>query len=187
MSLLFPGRFVEQIEMKEITPCMADPEKTKFIAQFDKTLSDILPIMYLYMPNAKYSESLGMVSYKQSQRLVTVFSTGRIGITYVKDRQEADRLVIELKVLVNRAILYYLNHGKPDVTLIDAKERVNVNTVYQLLPRSDCMECGETGCYAYAVKLVNGDIGLEECRSLSTVANLENMNNLRSMMQPIRI
>ena len=187
MSLLFSGRLVDQIEIKEITPCMADPEKIKFIAQADKTLPDILSILYLYVPNGNYSESLGMVSYKQSQRLVTVFSTGKVGMTYVKDRQEADVLVHELKTLVNRAIIYYLNHGKPDVKLIEAKKKVNVNTVYQLLPRSDCKECGEAGCYAYAIKLVNGDVDLEKCKPLLTVTNLEKMNNLKSIMQPIRI
>jgi len=186
-SLLFPGKLVETIEIGEITPCMTDPEKIKFIAQADKTLGDILSILYLVLPNANYSESLGMVSYKQNQRLVTVFSTGKIGMTYVKDRQEADRLVQELKALVNRAIIYCLNHGKPDLKLIEARKKVNVNMMYQFLPRSDCKECGEAGCYAYAVKLVNGDVGLETCKPLLTVENFDKMSSLKSMMQPIRI
>ena len=107
--LLFPGGLVEKIEIKEITPCTTDTERIKFIAQADKPLSDILSILYLYMPNANHSESLGMTSYKRNQRLVTVFSTGKIGMTYVKDRHEAEVLVDELKSLINRAIISYLH------------------------------------------------------------------------------
>ena len=186
-SLLFPGRLVETIEIKEISPCMADPEKIKFIAQADKPLGDILSILYLYMPNSNYSESLAMMSYKQSQRLVTVFANGKVSMTYVKDRQEAEKLVEELRGTLNRAIVHYISHGKPDSKLVEAKKKVNVNMVYQLLPRSDCKECGEAGCYAYAVRLVNGDVDLEKCKPLLTVTSLEKMNSLKSMMQPIRI
>ncbi len=186
-SLLFPGRLVEKIEIKEISPCMAEADRIKFIAQADRPLGDILSTLYLYMPNSNYSESLAMMSYKQSQRLITVFANGRVSMTYVKDRQEAERLVEELRRILNRAIVHYISHGKPDPKLIEAKKKVNVNTVYELLPRNDCKECGEAGCYAFAVKLVNGDADLEKCRPLLTVANLDKMNRLKSMMQPIRI
>ncbi|MEM2921422.1 MAG: (Fe-S)-binding protein, partial [Candidatus Bathyarchaeia archaeon] len=185
-SLLFPGRLVEKIEIREISPCMADPERIKFIAQADRPLDDVLSILYLYMPNSNYSESLAMVSYKQSQRLITVFANGKISMTYVKDRQEAERLVEELRGILNRAIVHYISKGRPDPKLIEAKKRVNVKTVYELLPRSDCKECGEAGCYAYAIKLVNGDADLEKCRPLFSISNLDRLNRLKGIMQPIR-
>jgi len=186
-SLLFSGRLVKGIEIKEISLCIADPERIKFIAQADKPLGDVLSILYLYMPNANYSEGLGVVSYKQNQRLVTVFSTGKIGMTYVKDKQEAERFVAELRSLINRAIVYHAIHGEPDPKLIEDKKKLNVAAIYEKLPRNNCKECGEASCYAFAVKLANGDVNLESCKPLTVTSNLENATRLRSMMQPIRI
>lgn len=186
-SLLFPGRLVERIEIGEVSLCLADPDRIKFIAQADKPLHDILSILYLYMPNANYSQGLGMVSYKQSQRLVTVFSTGKIGMTYVKDRQEAESLVEELRGLINRATIYHIMHGNPDQGLMDAKKSLSVTTIYDSLPHTNCKECGETNCYAFAIRLANGDLNLDLCKPLFTASNTEKATRLRNMMQPIRI
>jgi ArsR family metal-binding transcriptional regulator len=57
-SFCFPEVLVKKIEIKKITPCTADPERIKFLAQADKPLGDVLPILYLVIPNAKYSEKL---------------------------------------------------------------------------------------------------------------------------------
>jgi len=66
MKLLFPEVLVKKIEITEITPCLADTERVKFLAQTDKPLGDMLPILYLYIPNAKYSEKLGGTKLQSS-------------------------------------------------------------------------------------------------------------------------
>jgi ArsR family metal-binding transcriptional regulator len=186
-SLLFPGRLVETILMGEVSICVADTNKIKFIAQADRPLGEVLSILYLYLPNANYSDGLGMVSYKQNQRLATVFSTGKISMTYVNDKQEAERLVEELRGLINRAITHHIIHGSPDPRLIDAKRRLSVKTVYDNLPRTNCKECGEDSCYAFAIRLTNGDLSLDSCSPLRAAPNVEKATLLRNMMQPIRI
>jgi ArsR family metal-binding transcriptional regulator len=186
-SLLFPGRLVETILMGEVSICVADAERIKFIAQADRSLAEVLSILYLYLPNANYSEGLGMVSYKQNQRLATVFSTGKISMTYVKDKQEADRLVEELRGLINRAITYHIIHGSPDPKLIDVKRRLSVKAVYDSLPRTNCKECGEDSCYAFAIRLTNGDLSLDACKPILAASHVEKATHLRNMMQPIRI
>jgi ArsR family metal-binding transcriptional regulator len=186
-DLLFSGKLVERIEIGEVSVCVADVDRIKFIAQADRPLGEVLSILYLYLPNANYSEGLGMVSYKQNRRLATVFSTGKIGMTYVKDKQEAERLVEELRGLINRAITYHIIHGSPDSKLIDAKRRLSVKTVYDSLPRTNCKECGEDSCYAFAIRLTNGDQSLDSCKPLLSTSNIDKATLLRNTMQPIRI
>jgi len=38
--------------------------------------------------------------------------------------------------------------------------------VYKLLPRTNCKECGESNCMAFATKLVNGEKNIEDCSPL---------------------
>ena len=89
--------FIKKIEIKEVSPCTADPQRIKFLAQADKPLEDVLSILYLAIPNAKYSEKLGALNYTYQQHLITIFANGRIGMTYVKDRNEAEQLIEEVK------------------------------------------------------------------------------------------
>lgn len=50
--------------------------------------------------------------------------------------------------------------GKPDL-----KELSPID-VYTLLPRTNCKKCGQENCMAFATKLVNREVTLEQCTSL---------------------
>jgi ArsR family metal-binding transcriptional regulator len=186
-ELLFADILVKRIEIKEISPCTADPERIKFLAQADKPLEDVLPILYLAIPNAKYSEKLGALSYTHQQHLITLFATGRIGMTYVKDRSEAEKLVEEARKLINSAFIYLKTHGKPSSDLIQAKKELNPMKVYEKLPKTNCKECGEQGCFAFATKLLNGEKILQDCPLLKSWEYAENMVQIESMLYPIRL
>jgi len=47
-----------------------------------------------------------------------------------------------------------------------SKKEISPIEVYELLPRTNCGECGEENCMAFAVKLVNREARLEECKPL---------------------
>ncbi|MEM3011165.1 MAG: (Fe-S)-binding protein [Candidatus Bathyarchaeia archaeon] len=187
IDLLFPEAFVKKIDIKEITPCTADPDRIKFLAQTDKPLGEVLPILYLSIPNAKYSEKLEALSYRYKQHLVTMFSSGRIGMTYVKDRNEAEKLVEEAKNLINRAFIHLKTHGKPTPELIGAKKELDPMKIYEKLPKTNCKECGEQGCFAFAAKLLNSEKSLQDCPPLTTEKYSTNKTQIEKMMHPIRL
>ena len=180
MKLLFPEVLVRKIEITEITPCLADAERIKFLAQADKPLGDILPILHLYIPNAKYSEKLGALSYNHQRHLVTIFSTGKIGMTYVKDRNEAEQLIEVAKNLINRAFIYLKTHEKPNSELFESKTKLSPMKIYQKLPQTNCRECGEDSCYVFGVKLLSGEKGLSQCPHAD-------VSELERTLNPIRI
>ena len=187
VKLLFPEALVKKIEIKEITPCTADPERIKFLAQADKSLEDVLPILYLAIPNAKYSEKLGALSYRYKQHLITMFSTGRIGMTYIKDRSEAEQLIEEAKNLINHAFVYLKIHGKPEPKLIESKKELDPTKIYEKLPKTNCKECGEQGCFAFAAKLLNGEKTLLDCPPLESQEHSVNKIQIEKMMNPIKL
>ena len=57
--------------------------------------------------------------------------------------------------------------------------------VYNLLPKTNCKECGEENCMAFAVKLVNLETKLEKCKPLLEESKYrENYEKLREMLRP---
>jgi ArsR family metal-binding transcriptional regulator len=186
-ELLFVDAIVKRIDIKEISPCTADPERIKFLAQADKPLEDVLPILYLAIPNAKYSEKLGALSYMHQQHLITVFANGRITMTYVKDRSEADQLVEETRRLINRALIYLKTHGKPSQEMVQAKKELTPVKIYELLPKTNCKMCGEQSCFAFAAKLLNGEKTLQDCPPLNSKEYSNYKFQVEKMMNPIKL
>jgi len=93
IELLLKDKLVHDIATTEVTPCLSDSERIKFLAQTDRPLDEVLEILYLYIPGSNYSEALGSLTYKRQRRMVTLFSTGKISMTYVKNRDEARKLL----------------------------------------------------------------------------------------------
>ena len=36
--------------------------------------------------------------------------------------------------------------------------------MYKLLPKTNCKECGEANCMAFATRVVNGELAVDNCR-----------------------
>jgi len=187
IGLLLKDKLVREIAITEVTPCLSDSERIKFLAQADRPLNEVLEILYLYIPGSNYSEALGSLTYKRQRRMVTLFSTGKISMTYVKDRDDAKKLLEELKDLINRAFAYSMSHGKPESDLLELRKKVNLAEIYNSLPKTNCKECDEPSCYIFAIKLMSGEKDLDDCIQLHLPQYADKAATLSRMVQPIRL
>ncbi|MFC1487012.1 acetyl-CoA decarbonylase/synthase complex subunit gamma [Thermoproteota archaeon] len=56
--------------------------------------------------------------------------------------------------------------------------------VYMLLPKTNCKECGEDNCMAFATKVVNREVSIDQCPSLQTKEFKKNYKQLSEMLKP---
>jgi len=56
--------------------------------------------------------------------------------------------------------------------------------VYKLLPRTNCKECGEENCMAFATKVVNREVPIEKCKPLLTKEYEKAYKQLKEMLKP---
>ncbi|MCJ7559703.1 acetyl-CoA decarbonylase/synthase complex subunit gamma [Candidatus Bathyarchaeota archaeon] len=56
--------------------------------------------------------------------------------------------------------------------------------VYKLLPKTNCKECGQENCMAFATKLVNREVTLEQCTPLLKKENEKAYKQLKEMLKP---
>ena len=68
-------------------------------------------------------------------------------------------------------------------TKVEIKELSPLD-VYKVLPRTNCGECSEKNCMAFATKLVNRETAPEKCASLLTKQNEKAYAHLREMLRP---
>ena len=56
--------------------------------------------------------------------------------------------------------------------------------VYKLLPRTNCKECGEENCMAFATKVVNREVPIEKCPPLLKKEHEKSYKQLKEMLKP---
>jgi len=56
--------------------------------------------------------------------------------------------------------------------------------VYKLLPKTNCKECGEENCLAFATKVVNREVTLEKCKPLLAKMQEKAYKRLKEMLKP---
>ena len=57
--------------------------------------------------------------------------------------------------------------------------------VYMLLPRTNCNECGEANCMAFAAKLVNREVSLEQCPPILKKEHEKAYKKLQEILAPV--
>jgi len=70
-----------------------------------------------------------------------------------------------------------------EVTRTGVKELSPID-VYMLLPKTNCKDCGEENCMAFATKLVNREVTLEQCPPLLKKENEKHYKQLWEMLKP---
>ena len=64
------------------------------------------------------------------------------------------------------------------------KTQISPIDIYKLLPRTNCKECGEENCMAFATRLMNREVSLEKCPPLFDEKNKDAYQKLWDMLKP---
>ena len=173
--------------LSEIKPCLADNMRVRIIAQFEDDLTPILEILFLHFRNANYSRNLASVTTKRAGHSTTVFGSGKVAMTYLKDEQEGIDRMGELAKTISKAFTYLDTNGQVDSDTVEKKENINALQIHKLLPQTDCGECSQTGCFAFATLLMNGERIVEDCGPIMLKENADRREVLVKVIQPINL
>ncbi|MFW9801945.1 MAG: (Fe-S)-binding protein [Candidatus Thorarchaeota archaeon] len=171
----------------EVKPCLADEQRIRIIANFEADLTPILEVLFLHLRNANYSRSLSCVTTKRAGHSTTVFGSGKVAMTFLKDEAEALNQLMTLAKTLTRAFAYLDANGPPDSDVVHAKENINTLQIHKLLPQTDCGDCGKSGCFAFATLLMNGERDIADCELLECAEYSDKRNALVKVIQPINL
>ena len=65
-----------------------------------------------------------------------------------------------------------------------SKRELSPIDVYKLLPKTNCKECGQENCMAFATKIVNREISIDTCPPLFKKENEKAFNQLKELLKP---
>lgn len=146
-----------------ISDCNPSSQKVNAIADLSADIGELLPYLNSVLKGLHYFKEEKVLTVKKEGRLIT-FRPKQIAVTKVEDEQEARRIVDQLVRILNETYenkdhIHPIFHSRPIPRPLD---------VFKLLPRTNCRECGEPTCMAFALRVVNNELELGKCPLLLT-------------------
>ena len=133
-------------------------EKFSAIARLTTDISEVLPYLNATCRGAIYQRAAHTLLWKRGEHHLTLHAH-QVAVGNVADYDTAVAEIDELVALINRTW-----ERRTELTPNYAtRQRPPVMSIYRQLPQTNCRQCGEPTCYAFAIKLAASQRALADC------------------------
>jgi ArsR family metal-binding transcriptional regulator len=149
-----PGR----VAIVVLAPCVADDTKLRLVAHFAGDVAEALPYLNAELLKGSYTPGLPVFTFMDGHRMVSLFRD-RVGIAKADDIVDAWATLERVRCLVNDV------WARRDaiVPSSETRRRPPALEIYRRLPGTNCGECGEPSCTAFAWAVWRGDAQPHRC------------------------
>ena len=153
--------FVKLLEILRVIPCLANPDKIRFSAQFDREVSDLFPYLNTILQGAIYNHAGKTLTIRKEGRLITLHSR-TVSAAKINDIKDAREIIGWLVKLLNEC------HRKRSTIQpnFERRERLNVIDIVRLLPGTNCKKCEQQTCLSFAALLAAEKASILGCAEI---------------------
>jgi ArsR family metal-binding transcriptional regulator len=159
-------KYLDAISLVRTLPCLAEPGKIIVIGKPSRSLDDVLPYLATLPSIIAFNPERCTLTFRRQPGFLTLQSDETY-ITQVKDLDEGLELLSALVESINAV----WDHREELVPVRKPKRTPCLLDVWALLPQTNCEQCGERTCMAFAVGLLHHKRSLSECCVLQSDIN----------------
>jgi ArsR family metal-binding transcriptional regulator len=153
---------IDRLEFKLVNiECMPTSTKFNAIVDLEVDIGDLLPYLATVIRGCTYIHGTGELNYMDRGHIIAIKS-GQITVTALADEAEARQVCEDLRNKINEVDKQW----ESITPTLRKHARLDPLTVYRELPRTNCGECGETTCMAFAARVVNRELTANCCKIL---------------------
>ncbi|HSF80298.1 MAG TPA: (Fe-S)-binding protein [Anaerolineales bacterium] len=153
--------YLASVALTRTLPCLAEPGKVIVIGKPNRLLDEIIPYLATLPGVIAYNPETRTLTFRRQHGFMTLYPD-KVYITQVKDSEEGLEL---LKALVD-AINATWDHRAELVAVTAARRAPRWLDIWSLLPQTNCKQCGEATCMAFAAAILQENRLLSECLPL---------------------
>jgi len=135
--------------------------KIRVIADVSEEIHEVFPYLNATLKGCIYNHAANTLTIRKDQVLITLHAL-HITLAKIEDEKEAEELLAWLRDLINET---HENRNQIEPNYSMAAE-LKALDLFKLLPGTNCKQCGEPTCLAFAVKLAGRDIEIRKCDPL---------------------
>lgn len=144
-----------------VPECNPNAETLNCLAAFSDDVSEVFPYPNAVLKGCVFRPDTGTLSFRHEGKFFTLYAR-RVAVTRIADDADAQQTLAWLRDFINQT---YEGRERitPSYKTCDAPKALDV---YKLLPGTNCGECGEATCLAFALKVVAQSTEIAACRPL---------------------
>jgi ArsR family metal-binding transcriptional regulator len=148
------------------------------IAYLDEDIEAVLPYLNARLGGDEYYRDPPAVTFRPQGKLITIHPK-KIAVNALRDEKEADKILEWLKREINET---WEKRAETEPSY-ESAPKPKLLEILKLLPKTNCKRCGELTCMVFAVSLIEGVKGVEDCPPLSS----ENRLKLGAYLSPFHL
>jgi ArsR family metal-binding transcriptional regulator len=157
-----PREFAEDIlgrvAVVLLAPCVADIERLRLIAHLGGDVAEALPYLNTELPQGSYVAGIPVLTFMDGPRMVSVFRD-RITVAKAADIVDAWAALEHVRRLVDGVW-----ERRAQITpSFELRQRPSALEIYKRLPGTNCKECGQATCMAFAWAVWRGEAEPGQC------------------------
>jgi ArsR family metal-binding transcriptional regulator len=158
--------------------CMPGSTKLNAILDLQQDIEDLLPYLAAEIQGCTYIHGTGELNYMDRGHIVAI-TPSQIRVTAVRDEAEARGFCDKLRALINDVDC----RRSSIIPVLHKQARLGPLAVYRQLPGSNCGECGERTCMAFAARVVNRELPASRCTQLLLEGYRDNRQRLWEVLK----
>ncbi len=155
--------YLTSIALIKTLPCLADPGKIIVVGKPDRSLNEVIPYLATLPGIIAYNPETCTLTFRRQAGFMTLYPE-KVYITQVKDTGEG---LVLLKGLVDAINATWENRAQL-VSITVARRAPRWLDIWTQLPQTNCKQCGEATCMAFAAALLQQKRLLVECVPLAS-------------------
>ena len=150
--------YIEEIKLSKTLPCLAEPGKIQVVGTPSTSLADVIPYLATLPGIVTYNPDTPSLTFRRRPGVMTLLAD-KVTITQVLDNETGEALLHSLTEAINATW-----DNRAELAAVTRPARVlRPLDIYTLLPQTNCGECGEATCMAFAAKLFMRERSIDEC------------------------
>lgn len=155
--------YLDSITLTKTVPCLAEPGKIIVIGRPSAPLSEVIPYLATLPGVIAYNPATCTLTFRRPRGFMTLFPD-KITITQVDNTEDGLKLLEALKDAINAT----WEHRAELTPVTGIQKAPRLLDIWKMLPCTNCGECGEATCMAFAANLLLGKRLPDECSTIKT-------------------
>jgi ArsR family metal-binding transcriptional regulator len=155
--------YLNAITLTKTLPCLAEPGKIIVIGMPDRSLDAVIPYLATLPGIIAYNPETLTLTFRRQPGFLTLYPD-KVYITQVKDAEAGLEVLQALKDAINAT----WEKREELVAMMAARRAPGWLDILTLLPQTNCKQCGEATCMAFAAALLQQNRTLMECIPLAS-------------------
>ena len=154
----FAEDIVGRIAIVVLAPCVADLKRLRLTAHLAGDVAEALPYLNAELPQGSYTAKLPVFTYMDGHRMVSLFRD-RVAVAKSDDIVDSWASLERVRCLVNDV----WSRRDAITPSFELRRRPPALEIYKRLPGTNCKQCGEATCTAFAWAVWRGDAAPRRC------------------------